>query len=119
LSGSYLLPDHIGKRRDGLDHFRRLAAPRKTTCRWRLYARALRNGLEQRRERLAPVARALRNGLEQRRVVVELRAQRLLELAVDLADAGLRDAEDLADLGQRHVLDVEQDGDLALTLGQA
>ena len=31
----------------------------------------------------------------------------------------LGDAEDLADLGQRQVLDVEQDGDLALALGQA
>ena len=38
---------------------------------------------------------------------------------VDLADAALGDAEDLADLGQRHVLDVEQDGDLALAAREA
>src|SRR4051794_192164 len=46
-------------------------------------------------------------------------AQRLLHRRVDLADAALGDAEDLADLGERHVLDVEQDGDLALAAREA
>ena len=45
-------------------------------------------------------------------------AEGLLHLAVDLADAALGDAEDVADLGERQVLDVEQHGDLALALRQ-
>ena len=40
--------------------------------------------------------------------------ERALELRVDLAHAALGDAEDVADLTQREVLDVEKDGDLAL-----
>src|SRR3954470_22667391 len=55
---------------------------------------------------------------EQQRVVGELLLERALELRVDLADAALGDAHDLADLAQREVLDVEQDGDLALALRQ-
>ncbi len=52
--------------------------------------------------------------MEERRIVRERGAQLLLRLPVDLADAALGDAEDVADLAQREVLDVEQDRDLAL-----
>ena len=38
---------------------------------------------------------------------------------MELADAALGDPEDLADLAQRQVVDVEQNGDLALAGGQA
>src|SRR4051794_7631179 len=57
--------------------------------------------------------------MEERRVVLlEAGAELLLRLAVDLADAALGDTHHLADLGHREVLDVEEDGDLALALGQ-
>ena len=59
-----------------------------------------------------------RRAREQQGVVGELLLQGALELRVDLADAALGHAEDVADLAQREVLDVEQDGDLALALGQ-
>src|SRR5215213_6883819 len=58
------------------------------------------------------------DGAEQRLVRRQVLAQRALELRVDLADAALGDAEDLADLAQREVLDVEEHRDLALALGQ-
>ena len=63
-------------------------------------------------------ARATQTRGEQRRVVGELLLERALELRVDLADAALGHAEDLADLAQREVLDVEQHRDLALALRQ-
>src|SRR5690606_37493873 len=51
---------------------------------------------------------------EEQRLVLERAAELALQLAVDLADAALGDAEDLADLAQREVLDVEQHRDLPL-----
>src|SRR6476659_2861729 len=60
--------------------------------------------------------RVLGDEREQLGVRVELGSQRLLHPPVDLTDAALGDAEDLAYLGQRQVLDVEHHGDLALTL---
>src|SRR5262245_2510997 len=58
----------------------------------------------------------LSDGGEQQRVLGQLLLERALELRVDLADAALGHAEDVADLAQREVLDVEEDGDLALAL---
>src|SRR4051794_41007504 len=62
-----------------------------------------------------------RSGDEREELLVGLQglAERLLHRRVDLADAALRDAEDVADLGKREVLDVQQDGDLALAARQA
>src|SRR3954469_70506 len=60
----------------------------------------------------------LRDEAKDVRVGLEGLAQLLLHLAMDLADARFGDAEDVADLGERQVLDVEHHGDLALTLGQ-
>src|SRR3954468_14344679 len=48
---------------------------------------------------------SLRDLAEERLVLGERRAQRALELGVDLADAALGDAEDLADLAERELLD--------------
>src|SRR3954471_6567461 len=61
---------------------------------------------------------ALRDLAEERLVLGERRAQRALELGVDLADAALGDAEDIADLAERELLDVQEDRDLALTAGE-
>src|SRR4051794_25670592 len=60
----------------------------------------------------------LADGREEDAVLGQLGLQRALELRMDLADTALGEAEDVADLPQREVLDVEQDGDLALALGQ-
>ena len=62
---------------------------------------------------------ALGDEAEQLLVGLQLRAQGLEDLRVQLADAALGHAEDLADLAQRQVVDVEQHGDLALARGQA
>ena len=77
---------------------------------------ALRRGLRAKR---CPVGTLLGDHGEELLVGLEGLAQRLLHRRVDLTDAALGDAEDLADLGQRHVLDVEQDGDLALAAREA
>src|SRR4051794_5845615 len=51
---------------------------------------------------------------EQRLVVAQRAGEVAAQLAVQLADAALGHAEEVAYLAQRELLDVEQDGDLAL-----
>src|SRR3954451_22410551 len=64
-------------------------------------------------------AQALADRREERGVLRQLALERALEARVDLADAALGHAEHVADLAQRHVVDVEHHGHLALALGQA
>src|SRR4051794_26412472 len=71
--------------------------------------------------RSAPVLKSrgrLSDGREEERILVELGLKGPLDLRMDLADAAPLAAEDVADLTQREVLDVEEDGDLALALRQ-
>src|SRR5438270_655779 len=63
--------------------------------------------------------RTLDRFAEEGRVGVERVAEALLQAGVETAHAALGHTEHLADLAQREVLDVEQDRQLALALGQA
>src|SRR5665213_3096095 len=57
--------------------------------------------------------------VQQSRVASQPFAQTALELGVDLADAALGDAEDLADLLEVEIVEVKEDGDVSLARAQA